>query len=137
MKEILIGFKAFLLRGNLIELAVAFVIGLAFAAVINSFVTNLVTPIIALIIGEPSLGTATFEIGDAIFFYGQFLDDVIQFVAIAAAVYFFVVVPYTQITERMKRGEEPEATTKICPECMTAIPIEARRCAACTSAQPV
>jgi large conductance mechanosensitive channel len=133
MKEILTGFKAFLLRGNLIELAVAFVIGLAFAAVINSFVTNLITPVIALIIGEPSLGSATFEIGDAIFFYGLFIDDLIQFVAIAAAVYFFVVAPYTQITERMKRGEEPEATTKVCPECITTIPLEARRCPACTS----
>jgi large conductance mechanosensitive channel len=133
MKEILTGFKAFLLRGNLIELAVAFVIGLAFAAVINSFVANLITPVIALIIGEPSLGSATFEIGDAIFFYGLFIDDLIQFVAIAAAVYFFVIVPYTQITERMKRGEEPEATTKVCPECITTIPLEARRCPACTS----
>jgi len=133
MKEILIGFKAFLLKGNLIELAVAFVIGLAFAAVINSFVTNLITPIIALVIGEPSLGSATFEIGDAIFSYGLFIDDLIQFVAIAAAVYFFVVVPYTRITDRMKRGEEPEATTKVCPECITTIPLEARRCPACTS----
>jgi large conductance mechanosensitive channel len=133
MKNILVGFKSFLLRGNLIELAVAFVIGLAFAAVINSLVTNLITPIIALIIGEPRLGSATFEIGDAVFLYGQFLDDVIQFVAIAAAVYFFIVVPYNSVTERMKRGQDPEATTKVCPECITTIPLDARRCPACTS----
>jgi large conductance mechanosensitive channel len=134
MKEILIGFKAFLLRGNLIELAVAFVIALAFAAVINSFVTNLVTPILALIIGKSSLGSAYFEIGDAVFYYGQFIDDVIQFIAIAAAIYFFVVVPYTRITDRMKRGQSEEgATTKTCPECITTIPLEARRCPACTS----
>lgn len=134
MKDMLAGFKAFLLRGNLIEIAVAFVMAAAFLAVINSLVTNLVTPIIALVIGEPRLGTATFEIGDAVFLYGQFLDDVIQFLAVAAAVYFFVVLPYNKITERMKRGQpEADATTKVCPECITTIPIEARRCPACTS----
>ena len=133
MKDIITGFKAFLLRGNLIEIAVAFVIAAAFLAVVNSLVTNLFTPIIALIIGEPSLGTATFDIGDAVFFYGQFIDDLIQFIAIAFAVYFFVVVPYQKITERMKRGEDAEATTKVCPECVSTIPLEARRCPNCTS----
>lgn len=134
MRDILNGFKAFLLRGNIIELAVAFVMAAAFLAVVNSLVTNLLTPILALILGEPSLGTATFEIGDAVFLYGQFIDDVIQFLGIAIAVYFFVVLPYNKITERMKRGRpEPDATTKVCPECITTIPIEARRCPACTS----
>jgi large conductance mechanosensitive channel len=134
MKEILIGFRSFLLRGNIVELAVAFIIATAFATVVSSLVTNIFTPLIALIIGEPSLGDATFSIGDAVFYYGQFVDDVIKFIAIAAAVYFFVVVPYTQITERMKRGQtEPEATTKVCPQCISTVPIEARRCAYCTS----
>ena len=133
MRDILEGFKAFLLRGNLIELAVAFVMAAAFLAVINSLVTNLLTPIIALVIGEPRLGNATFEIGDAVFLYGQFIDDVIQFIGVAAAIYFFVVLPYNKITERMKRGEVEDATTKVCPECITTVPIEARRCPACTS----
>ena len=134
MTNILNGFKEFLLRGNLVELAVAFVIGLAFAAVVNSLVTNLITPIIAIIIGEPSLASATFEISGSVFFYGQFLDDVIQFVAIAAAVYFFVVVPYNAFMERRTRGEvEENASTKVCPECISTVPAEARRCPACTS----
>ena len=136
MKDIVIGFKAFIFRGNLIDLAVAIVIGLAFVQVINSLVSNLITPIVAMIVGEPSLRTLDFEINDAIFFYGAFLDDVVQFIAVAAAVYFFVVVPYNAITARMKRGQpEPDATTKACPECLSAIPVEARRCSFC--AQPV
>jgi large conductance mechanosensitive channel len=136
MKEILSGFKAFILRGNLIDLAVAIVIGLAFVAVVNSLVTNLITPIIALLFGGPTLNSETFSIGDAIFTWGAFVDDVIQFIAIVAAVYFFVVVPYNTLTARMKRGEaEPDATTKTCPECISAIPVEAKRCAFC--AQPV
>jgi large conductance mechanosensitive channel len=136
VKDIVIGFKAFIFRGNLIDLAVAIVIGLAFVQVINSLVSNLITPIVAMIVGEPSLRTLDFEINDAIFFYGAFLDDVVQFIAVAAAVYFFVVVPYNAITARMKRGQpEPDATTKACPECLSAIPVEARRCSFC--AQPV
>lgn len=136
MTDIVNGFKAFILRGNLIDLAVAIVIGIAFVEVVNSLVSNLITPIIALVFGEPSLRALDFEINDAIFFYGAFLDDVIQFVAIAAAVYFFVIVPYNAMSARIKRGEpEPGATTKACTECLSDIPIEARRCAFC--AQPV
>ena len=133
MKEMITGFKTFLVQGNLIELAVAFVMGLAFAAVVASLVSNLVTPIIAMIIGEPSLGSLDFEINNAVFRYGAFLDDVIAFVATAVAVYFFIVVPYRQIMARMKSGAEPDATTKVCPECANAIPIEARRCGFCTT----
>jgi large conductance mechanosensitive channel len=133
VKDILVGFKSFLLRGNLIEVAVALVIALAFVAVVNSFVSNIVTPVIALIFGEPSVGALDVTINNAVFNIGFFIDDVITFVAIAAAIYFFVVVPYTRITDRMKRGEEPDATTKVCSECITTIPLEARRCPACTS----
>ena len=134
MKEIITGFKTFLIQGNLIELAVAFVMGLAFAAVVDSFVTNLVTPLIAMLAGKTSLAALDFEINNALFRYGAVLDQVITFVATAAAVYFFIVVPYRQVMARMKRGEtEPEATTKVCPECMSTVPKEARRCAFCTS----
>jgi large conductance mechanosensitive channel len=130
------GFKAFILRGNLIDLAVAIVIGLAFVEVVNSLVSNLITPIIAMIVGETSLRALDFEINDSVFLYGAFIDSLISFVSVAAAVYFFVVVPYNAMSARMKRGEaEPEATTKVCPECISTIPIEARRCAFC--AQPV
>ena len=136
MTNILSGFRAFIMRGNLIDLAVALVIGLAFVAVINSLVTNMITPIVALILGEPSLNSLDFEINDAVFFYGAFVDDFIQFVAVAAAVYFFVVMPYNAMSARIKRGEaDPDATTKACPECLSNIPVEAHRCAFC--AQPV
>ncbi len=134
MKEMITGFKAFLVRGNLIEVAVAFVMALAFKAVIDSLIANLITPIISMLFGKPDLSYMHFTINDSIFAYGAFLTDVIQFVAVAVAVYFFIVLPYTQITERMKRGEAEEgATTKTCPECITTIPLEARRCPACTS----
>jgi large conductance mechanosensitive channel len=96
-------FKDFLFRGNIIELAVAFVMGVAFAAVINSLVNNLVMPVIAMIIGKPDFSDLTFTINDAIFRYGAFITDVIQFVAIAAAVFFFIVKPVTTMMNRLRR----------------------------------
>ena len=95
--------KDFLFRGNIIELAVAFVIGLAFAAVINSLVNNLITPVIAMIIGKPDFGGLTFTINDAVFRYGAFLTDLLQFVAIGAAVFFFVVKPVQAMLARTQR----------------------------------
>jgi large conductance mechanosensitive channel len=97
------GFKDFLLRGNIVELAVAFVMGLAFAAVINSLVENLLMPVIAMVIGKPDFSDLTFTINDAVFRYGAFLTDVIQFVAIAAAVFFFVVKPVQAMLARTQR----------------------------------
>jgi len=103
-------FKDFLMRGNLIELAVAFVMGVAFGAVIKSLVDNLVMPIIAAIIGKPSFGDLTFTIHKSVFHYGQFITDVIQFAAIAAAVFFFVVKPTQAILARRRaRDAELEA----------------------------
>jgi large conductance mechanosensitive channel len=96
-------FKDFLLRGNIVELAVAFVMGLAFAAVINSLVENLLMPLIAMIIGKPDFSDLTFTINDAVFRYGAFLTDLIQFVAIAAAVFFFVVKPVQAMLARSQR----------------------------------
>jgi large conductance mechanosensitive channel len=107
MSSLLKQFRDFLLRGNLIELAVAFVMGLAFAAVVNSFVGNLVMPIIAMIIGKPDFSSLTFTINSAVFRYGAFITDVIQFIAIAAAVFFFIVKPVAVINARRKAGEEP------------------------------
>ena len=94
-------FRDFILRGNIVELAVAFVIGLAFAAVVNSLVENLVMPIVAMIIGKPDFSGLTFTINDAVFRYGSFITDVIQFVAIAAAVFFFVVRPMQSVLRRL------------------------------------
>jgi large conductance mechanosensitive channel len=96
-------FKDFLFRGNIVELAVAFVIGVAFAAVINSLVENLVMPIIAAIIGKPDFSDLTFTINDAVFRYGAFITSVIQFVAVAAAVFFFVVKPVDAMLARRRR----------------------------------
>ena len=93
-------FRDFLLRGNIVELAVAFVMGLAFAAVVNSLVNNLLMPVVAMIIGKPDFSDLTFTINDAVFHYGAFITDVIQFVAIAAAVFFFVVKPVSALLTR-------------------------------------
>ena len=110
MKPLLDEFKDFLMKGNLIELAVAFVMGLAFAAVINSLVENLIMPIIAAVIGEPDFRSLTFTINDSQFRYGSFITDVIQFVAIAAAVFFFVVKPVQRVlAQRRGRDAEEEA----------------------------
>jgi len=96
-------FRDFLFRGSIVELAVAFVMGLAFAAVVNSLVDNLVMPVIAMLIGKPDFSDLTFTINDAVFRYGAFLTDVIQFVAIAAAVFFFVVKPVQAMMARLQR----------------------------------
>ena len=100
--------KNFLFRGNIVELAVAFVMGLAFAAVITSLVDNLIMPFIAMLIGKPDFSDLTFTINDAVFRYGAFITDVIQFVAIAAAVFFFVVKPMNAIMSRVRKPAEEE-----------------------------
>jgi large conductance mechanosensitive channel len=128
-------FKTFLLRGNVVDLAVAIVIGVAFAALVNALVEDLITPIIAAIIGKPDFSQLTFTINDSVFHYGAFLNALISFVSIAAAVFFFVVKPVNALTARARRQPSPDPTTKKCPECLSEIPLDARRCAYCTSEQ--
>jgi len=124
-------FKRFLLRGNVIDLAVAVVIGVAFGAVVTSFVENLITPLIAAIFGEPDFSGLTFTINGAVFGYGAFLNALIAFITIAAAVFFFVVRPINAVISRSRQEPTPDPTTRKCPECLSEIPIAARRCAHC------
>ena len=131
------GFKAFLLRGNVVDLAVAVVIAVAFTAVITAFVKDLVTPLIAAIGGKPDFAGLYFTINNSKFFYGDFFNVVIAFVIIAAVIYFLVVVPYQSLMERSRKEPPADPTTKKCTECLSEIPKDARRCAFCTSPQPI
>jgi len=133
-KGMVTGFQAFLFRGNVIDLAVAIVMGIAFGAVVDSVVSGLITPLIAMILGESSLASLTFTINGAVFFYGSVIDQLISFIAVAVVIYFFVITPMNMMLARQRRGEVPaEATTKSCPECLSSVPVAARRCAFCTS----
>jgi large conductance mechanosensitive channel len=126
-------FKAFVLRGNVLDLAVAVVIGVAFTAVITALVGDLLTPLIAAIGGSHDFSNLTFTINGSVFRYGAFLNAVISFVLIAAAVFFFVVLPANALVQRARREPAVDPTTKKCPECLSEIPVDARRCAYCTS----
>ncbi|HEX5800023.1 MAG TPA: large conductance mechanosensitive channel protein MscL [Gaiellaceae bacterium] len=129
MKE----FKEFLLRGNLVELAVAVVIAVAFAALIDAFVQDLITPLIAAIGGQQDFSALTFTINDSVFRYGHFLNQLISFLIIAAVVYFLVVKPVNALMARRKTEEPVDETVRECPECLSSIPAAARRCAFCTT----
>jgi large conductance mechanosensitive channel len=131
------GFKAFLLRGNVVDLAVGVVIGIAFGAVITAFVKDLVTPLIAALFGKPDFSNFSFTINNSKFLYGEFVNAVVAFVIIGAVLYFFVVMPYTALVARSHKEPPADPTTKKCTECLSEIPIDARRCAFCTSPQPV
>jgi large conductance mechanosensitive channel len=128
------GFREFLLRGNVIDLAVAVVIGGAFGAVVTALVKDLITPLIAAIVGKPDFSAIAFTINGSKFPVGDFINALVSFLLVGAAVYFFVVVPVNAFMARLRRGETPpDPTTKKCPECLSDVPVGARRCASCTS----
>ncbi|MGI8658702.1 MAG: large conductance mechanosensitive channel protein MscL [Candidatus Limnocylindria bacterium] len=126
------GFREFILRGNVVELAVAVVIGAAFGAVVTSFAADILTPLIG-IFGTPNFDELTVSIGRAEVRYGLFLNALFSFLMVAAAIYFFVVRPINALEARRQAGAEPTPTTKTCTECTSEIPIAARRCPMCTS----
>lgn len=130
------GFKQFILRGNVVDMAVGVVIGAAFASVVGAFTKDLLTPLIAAIAGKPDFSAITFTVNGSVFALGDFLNTLISFLLVAAAVYFFVVTPINALVARMRKAPVPaDPTTKKCPECQSEIPITARRCAHC--AQPL
>lgn len=130
------GFREFIMRGNVVDLAVAVVIGAAFAAVVTSFVNDILMQIIAAIVGKPDFSNLTFAIGKGVIKYGSFLNALVMFVLVAAAIYFAVVMPMNKLAELRARGKAPEdPSTKQCPECLSDIPIKARKCAFCASEQ--
>lgn len=126
-------FKTFILRGNVVELAVAVVIGAAFKGVIDSFVADLVTPLIGALGGEPDFSSLGFTINDSRFTYGNFLNQVIAFLIIAAVIFFFVVQPMNILIARSRKEPPDDPTIRKCPECLSDIPTDARRCAFCTA----
>ena len=133
MTGLLKEFRTFLLRGNLVDLAVAFVIGVAFGAVVNALVADLITPIIAAIAGKHDFSSLSFTIHRSRFLYGDFINALITFVSVAAAVFFFVVKPVNALMARMKTEPPVDETVRSCPECLSDIPKAARRCAFCTA----
>lgn len=128
------GFKQFMLRGNVLDLAVAVVMGAAFGAVVTALVKDLITPLIAAIFGKPDFSSIQFQLNGSQFLIGDFINALVSFLLIGLAVYVFVMVPVNALTARMRRGEKPpDPTTKECPECLSTIPIAARRCAFCAT----
>jgi large conductance mechanosensitive channel len=125
------GFRKFLFRGNLIDLAVAVVIGVAFNAVIQALVRDLVTPLITAIVGKPNFSGLYFTVNGSRFLYGSFINALISFVLIAAVVYYLIIVPVNRVTTMNQRDKQ--ATERECPECLSPIPLAARRCKFCTA----
>jgi large conductance mechanosensitive channel len=128
------GFRAFLMRGNVVDLAVGVTIGTAFTAVVKGLTDSLLAPLIAMVVGKSDFSKVAFDVNGTQFPIGLLIQATVVFVLTAAAIYFFVVLPMNAFTARMKRGElPPDPTTKKCPECLSEIPIAAHKCAFCTS----
>jgi large conductance mechanosensitive channel len=128
------GFKQFLLRGNVVDLAVGVVVGAAFGTVVSAFVKDMMTPLLAAVVRKPDFSAFSFTINNSKFLYGDFLNAVVSFVIIATAVYYLVVLPINALVSRAHREPPADPTTKKCPECLSEIPISAPRCAHCCSA---
>lgn len=133
MKNILNGFKQFILRGNVVDLAVGVVIGAAFGAVVNALVKDLLTPLVSAVAMLPDFSGLTFTIRGSKFLIGDFLNNLLSFLMIAAAIYLFVVTPINKLTAGLKKDAPTEPITRKCPECLSEIPKAAKRCAYCTS----
>ncbi len=127
------GFKKFLLRGNVVDLAIAVIMGAAFGAVVTALVKDLLTPLIAALFGKPDFSALTFTINNSRFLYGDFINAIIAFILIALTVYYFVVLPINALIDRFQPHPASPAPTRKCPECLSDIPVEARRCAFCTA----
>jgi len=127
------GFKQFLLRGNVVDLAVGVVVGAAFGGVVTAFTKDLLTPLIAAVAGKPDFSAIQFTVNGSRFLVGDFVNAVVSFLIVATAVYYFVVLPVNALVSRARREPPADPTTKKCPECMSEIAIGAKRCAFCTS----
>jgi large conductance mechanosensitive channel len=136
MPALLRDFRAFILRGNLVDLAVAVVIGAAFTTVVTAMVRDIITPIIAAIFGQPNFSELRFTINGSVFAYGDFLNAALTFLIVAAVVFFLVVRPVNYLMARMRTEPDVETVTRGCPECLSQIPVAATRCAFCTSEVP-
>lgn len=128
------GFRKFLMRGNLIDLAVAVVIGVAFNIVVQALIADMITPLISAIAGKPNFARLTFTVHHSLFFYGSFINAVLSFAIIAAVVYYLLVAPAVRLTARAARNKA--ATERECPECLSQIPVGATRCMYCTATVP-
>ncbi len=128
-------FKAFLLRGNVVDLAVGVVMGVVFGALVKALVADLLTPIVAVFVGEPDFSNLAFTINHSTFHYGDFINALIAFLSTSAAVFFFVVKPVNTLMARRKTGVDVESETRPCSECLSEIPRQARKCAFCASPQ--
>ncbi len=135
MKTTMNGFKQFILRGNVVDLAVGVVIGASFGALVTSLVTDIVTPFISAIARVPDFSSLSFTLNGSIFMYGKFLNVLISFLLVSLVIYFFVVTPVNALINRSKKEAQMDQTTKKCPQCFSEIPIEATRCSHCT--QPI
>jgi large conductance mechanosensitive channel len=130
------GFKKFILRGNVVDMAVGVVIGAAFGGVVMALTTDLITPLIAALVGKPDFSAIQFTVHGTLFPLGHFINACVSFLLIAAAIYFFVVTPVNALVARMRKEPAPaDPTTKKCTECLSEIPLDARRCAHCSQPQ--